>query len=587
MGLNTMEEVVRIIDEAILKAESNDCFDYRQELLKIKDQLEGETKELIQLVIDVLSYHMNLNNPQKPFEPYAIFEGKRTAALEDLTHVEITFLNDIYSKVSDSEFKARIADVIWTRDKQYKLGIEAIDLYLLAGNKLENWNHWTDYYERIKRALQLALLLGKNNGKLVEVNEYIKTSIYNINGEDPLYLTGSLISLLLDQKDVEVENFLEIIEKKIGRNLDLHEFTQARYYIKIKAQCYKKLGLRQETEDTIKRIADSYEEEVKKLEENSSDNSILIIKLLEDAIKIYRTLPSMTQQIERLLKKLDFYKKEMSGNLKEFSHQVDITSIVKEIENLFKGINKIDCIFKLAYIQKINTMESLKDRVQNLYSNSPLAFLVSTDLVDSNGKRIISMPDLNSDNEEDKEKALEAYMLKEAANNHAFTGSVVIGNALRTIREEHKISKEDLEKIVEDNLFIPQGRETIYRDGLFEGFQGNYLNAIHILIPQLENSFREFARMCGDLVTTFENDGKEQVKSLNSIFELPKFIDAYDQDLLFDLRSLLTEKYGSNMRNKIAHGLLSYDEASSSIAVYVWWICLRLCCMYLKVPIQK
>jgi Competence protein CoiA-like family len=69
-----------------------------------------------------------------------------------------------------------------------------------------------------------------------------------------------------------------------------------------KIQCYKKLGLRQEAEETIKRIADSHEEEVKKLEENSSDNFILIIKLLEDAIKIYRTLPSMKQQIERLLK---------------------------------------------------------------------------------------------------------------------------------------------------------------------------------------------------------------------------------------------------------------------------------------------
>lgn len=49
------------------------------------------------------------------------------------------------------------------------------------------------------------------------------------------------------------------------------------------------------------------------------------------------------------------------------------------------------------------------------------------------------------------------------------------------------------------------------------------MKTIHLLIPQLENSFREFARMCGDIVITFENDGKEQVKSLNTIFELPNF----------------------------------------------------------------
>lgn len=106
------------------------------------------------------------------------------------------------------------------------------------------------------------------------------------------------------------------------------------------------------------------------------------------------------------------------------------------------------------------------------------------------------------------------------------------------------------------------------------------MRAIHLLIPQIENGFRRFAEMCGDTISTIENDGKEQVKSLNNIFELPNFVESYDEDLLFNLRSLFTEKYGSNIRNRLAHGLLTSEEASSSIAQYVWWISLRLCCMY-------
>jgi tetratricopeptide (TPR) repeat protein len=577
-----MEEVVRIIDEAITKSERKDCFNYRQEL---KDRItEGETKDSIQVVINVLSYHMNLKNPKQPFEPYAIFGGKRTAALEDLTQFELTFLGDIYSKISDSEFKARIGDVIWTIDKQYKLGIEAIDLYLMAANKLEDWDHWPSCYDRIKRALQLAMSLGKNNGKLDEVNDYIKTLILNINGEDPLFLTGRLIELLIDQKDVDIKPFIEIIEKKIERNTNLNEFNQSRYYLELKNKCFKKLGLKQQAEETVKRIANSYEVEVGVLKEKGSDNYLLMIKHLEDAIKTYRTVSGMKKKIDKLLIEMEPYKKKVSENLKEFSYQTDISHIVKEIEKSFKKINKLESIYKLAYIKRIVPKRNLREQVEKRIS--PLDFIASTEMIDNNGRRIVNMPDLLSGTEEEKEKAFDAYMLQEAANNHSYTGSILIGNALRIIREEHEISRSDLENIVRDNLFIPKGRELIYRDGLFEGFQGNFLTAIHILIPQLENSFREFARLCGDLVTTFEDDGKEQVKSLNSIFELPKFIDAYDEDLIFDLRSLLTEKYGSNIRNKLAHGLLTYEEASSSIAVYVWWISLRLCCMYSKVPLQ-
>ncbi|MCR6109458.1 DUF4209 domain-containing protein [Bacillus sp. A301a_S52] len=58
-----------------------------------------------------------------------------------------------------------------------------------------------------------------------------------------------------------------------------------------------------------------------------------------------------------------------------------------------------------------------------------------------------------------------------------------------------------------------------------------------------------------------------------------KRTDAYDENILFNLRSLLTEKYGSNIRNKLAHGLLTDESANSSIEGYVWCFCLHICCL--------
>jgi len=379
---------------------------------------------------------------------------------------------------------------------------------------------------------------------------------------------------------VDIGQFIGILETKISRNLEEADYAIARYYMEILSKCYQKMGYNDKYIGTIERIAMAYEEEVECLSKDGDKDNVIIIRLLEDAIKTYRKIPRKKQKNDEVLLKLEVFKKKMSESLKEFSHSMDITNIVTEIEKSFRGKDRIVCIVKLAFIQSINTKSSLEERVNKLHITSPLSFLASRDIVDSDGKRITSMPDLNSENEEERINALEAYMFMEAANNHSIQSGILINHALRIISEEHEIKLKDLDFLVENNMFVPTNREKIFAEGLYEGFKGNFMKSIHLLIPQLENSFREFARMCGDIVTTFENDGKEQAKSLNNIFELPNFIEVFDEDLLFDLRSLLTEKYGSNMRNKFAHGLLSYDEASSPISIYVWWISLRLCCMY-------
>ena len=47
------------------------------------------------------------------------------------------------------------------------------------------------------------------------------------------------------------------------------------------------------------------------------------------------------------------------------------------------------------------------------------------------------------------------------------------------------------------------------------------------------------------------------------------------EDFSYDLRSMLVERLGPNMRNLLSHGLLSSDALQSQDAVYLWWLLLR------------
>ncbi|MCD7888479.1 MAG: DUF4209 domain-containing protein [Oscillospiraceae bacterium] len=90
---------------------------------------------------------------------------------------------------------------------------------------------------------------------------------------------------------------------------------------------------------------------------------------------------------------------------------------------------------------------------------------------------------------------------------------------------------------------------------------GQYYEAVHILAPQMENLFRKIADELGDLTYTLDEDGTSEAKVLSSVFDLSNLRESLDEDILFIFEDLLNKKSGGNIRNKVAHGLLTENEA--------------------------
>jgi hypothetical protein len=64
---------------------------------------------------------------------------------------------------------------------------------------------------------------------------------------------------------------------------------------------------------------------------------------------------------------------------------------------------------------------------------------------------------------------------------------------------------------------------------------------------------------------------------LQEILYLPKFEEVFGANLTFDLKTLLVDHGGPNLRHGTAHGLRSYSEFFSPEALYFWCLTLRLC----------
>ncbi len=149
---------------------------------------------------------------------------------------------------------------------------------------------------------------------------------------------------------------------------------------------------------------------------------------------------------------------------------------------------------------------------------------------------------------------------------------------LLCIHNKFNITKDDLKFILENNPFIPDDRQESFLTGLVAGFNFDFITAVSVLVPQIENAVRCLATACGAVVYKTADNGIEECLSIDNILNLPEVIDHFNEDFIFNLRVISVTSYGICIRNLMAHGLLIDDEFNSTNAMTVWWYTLKLCC---------
>jgi hypothetical protein len=145
------------------------------------------------------------------------------------------------------------------------------------------------------------------------------------------------------------------------------------------------------------------------------------------------------------------------------------------------------------------------------------------------------------------------------------------------ILKEHPLRRRDLFFLLANNPFVPVGHEGIYVRGIQAGFFGDWLVAMHLLIPQIEASIRYVFQQHAVVTSTLESDGTQKERDLNQLLWMPELEQIFGPNIAFDLRGILIERFGDNMRNESAHGLMPESAFYVPTASYLWWLVLHLC----------
>ena len=303
-----------------------------------------------------------------------------------------------------------------------------------------------------------------------------------------------------------------------------------------------------------------------------------VVNLLERGIVALQRSGASKGDVDRVHALL-LEKQATYDDYKEVSFSVDITESVQIVKRSFRDRSLADCIYELAADVKPPSVKWLKAQADELQSKHQMQYLITKRLVDEQGKVIGKRPGNTYDDNNDLENSIRITMYEQAKHSQRATAFCLIYPALEQINLDHHISPKDLVEISTNSPFIPPDRREIFLRGLYHGFILDYMVASSLLVPQIENSIRYVLQQHRVIVSKYDSEGiQEEYNLCNLLYKVPQVKEIFGQDLLFDLQGLLQVRFGSNLRNRLAHGLVTDNEYMSWPSAYAWGLVLHLCC---------
>jgi hypothetical protein len=545
---------------------------------------DASAQQVFELLSHICTLRLRLDTPNTPYVPgIAFFSNWRSADIGDFTVSHLDTLQAVLPDIADAELKARIADILWVRKHgDYQSAQTAVRSYLESAQTLEHPEHWVECAHRIERALQIASQLGKRTAVFQETIDHIEATLDKYQGEDPLFLSAHLMELLLNTKQGDPNKYIALSEKAATlaeSASDGLKWHRARTYWTINARWYLRNDDEESNHNALVQAAETYVREAEDALQNPSQSYPVASYYIQHAIEAYRRIKGTETRRKDLHKFLIDYQKESVENLQPLSFSFDISNFVEEATDLVKGKTLHEALVALALYCSSPKTNSLRKRIEDYARQFGLSFWLPTNLIDDSGKTKGKRPGIGEDH--DSEATIRAEMFREAQREQGLFAEAVVHPAMIQINAEHHFREPDFLPIVVDNPFVPCGREMIFARGLYAGLTGDMLVSSHILLPQVENSLRYILEQHGYIVSGLDKNQIQDEYPLSKMLHehRSELQEILGEDLLFDLEGLLTERFGSNLRNLVAHGLLDGYEFTSRQMLYLWWLTLRLCCL--------
>jgi Domain of unknown function (DUF4209) len=566
----------------IQQIENGTCDDYYSHFLKEMRRAAEEgnrsSEAVFALLAALTSFHPNLEKHEQPFGPLMVMGGSRSAIPDDLTPAHLETLEQLLPSVKNDDLRARIADVLWVqiRPRKFQFAQDAVAAYLETFRRLADPEP-VQAVERLERAFQLAASLGKKNESFNKVTAEADQALKTLDPEDSSYLPRRILELFEKFSAGDAGSLAKSAATRAVKAEADKDWETARSFWELKVRWDRKLGEGEAEIASLDAIANTLEQEAEAILGSSDQNYFFAGEILQQTVEAYRRAPGRAAEERRIHLRLLEVQKQSRAQLQTLTKEVDISEMTERSREVVRGKSLREALLLLPFVATLPNYERLRQSVIQKIQKHPVLFLFSALHLDEEGRVSSRRPSMLSDDPKEREAVILAEIYQDMRWHRELSVAGQIEPVRTQILLDHNPRLEDIAGLLRHTPFVPEDRILLLSRGIYDGLIGDFLSASHILVPQVENSIRYVLHQAGAVTSTLTSEGTQEGYDLNRFLYLPKAKEVFGVDVVYDMRGLLVEKVGSNLRNGMLHGLLSDGRFFTSDVVYLWWLVVRLC----------
>lgn len=571
------------LDEPIRATLKRHCFYYWNDFdiaaAKAEAEEDNEKASTFRMLAALCSFQPQFWNKGDPYEKVRLSGELSGVTVEHLPEDWLPKIKEMAGQTKDPALRARLLDLHWLSTKDHTSCRDAVPAYIKSAQRLDCTDDW--YYGTLEfhRACQLGNCLGFDNQPAKDARAAVVAALEDETSQpkEKYSRIAWLLKIIWDCGSDDDAKFANLAEVYGQACLESGDFYAARRIWKSAVKFWHSAKDPEASKAIQIKSAQTLVEEARK--RSVPGDHLGASKVMEAAIVALRKAGEESAKIQEIQKELRAIQPKAMAEMKTVEFSTDIRAEVLAMRDAFDSLPLDQALLKLSFGQSLVNLENLRAQTE-AEANQSITQLFDGSFYSADARVIHNQKGLIGLEGKDREKSLEGQMftyLNRVIWN--WRASSFIDPARQKITEQHRLHKADFVFLVSENPFVPPGHEEIFLRGIHAGFHGDFLVASSLLVPQIENSIRYVLTNHGVDVTNYQDDRTQPVKLLGPLFDVPEMKEIFGESCWFELRGLLIEKTGAELRNKISHGFISNAECYGPAAKNVWWIVLRLCMM--------
>ncbi|WP_433719218.1 DUF4209 domain-containing protein [Microbacterium laevaniformans] len=544
---------------------------------------DAQAKEALQALSAIASLYVIPDDWNRGYGPmYQSGEG-RTFVPSDLTDESVSLLEDVVDHVPHDLLRARVHDVLAIRVSG-RVRMDHIHAHLnellRVGVASERWFGERDMWDR---AIETAKRFGKSTR--TELAGFENELLRNLLDE-PIqdYFQAQLADALAKHglgrsRAKDIARRLHDIGDSFADDAD-----KARIYYEGAGDWFGADGDMDARGAAYATVIRSYIAEAEALAIEKDGNFARAGYLLERALRELRKIPradrdklGLSDTASMLPRRIREVGVAGLGSMHRYeSDPVDVSEAAQEARKQVSGLEADKALLMFALLHDFASFSDDRADTEERLKRHPFAALFSLTTYSSDGRVVKRSDGSGGTPVFGVDPAVWRQMVQAHVLRIQLLAAGRLWPAFETLTNEHHLSVGDFIAVTAGSSTVPLDHVRQFARGLYYGYTGDFSTAAQLLTLQIEHFVRHHLQNAGVLTTTRTEEGIENEKGLSSLLESTKVDEIFGADLAYELRVLYFDATGPNLRNEVAHGLLTDGTAEGAESLYTWWLALRI-----------